>query len=104
MRPQTCLLLPYTGRVLMSGTTRDELEACYDFTIWLECPPEIRLARGIARRGEGIREIWEQDWMVAEDMYIVTQRPQLRANLIIDSSGQVEHDRSAELICLGPAT
>jgi hypothetical protein len=89
------------GVVIVEGvySTRDELVAWYDFTIWLECPRETRLARGIARSGESIREIWEQDWMVAEDLYIQHQHPQLRADLLIDSSGQVEHDPSTEFIC-----
>jgi uridine kinase len=95
--------VPIGGVVIVEGvySTRDELAAWYDFTIWLECPRETRLARGIARSGESIREIWEQDWMVAEDLYIQHQHPELRADLLIDSSGQVEHDPSAEFIRQG---
>jgi uridine kinase len=99
--------IPVGGVVVVEGvySTRDEYyPAHYDFTIWLECAPQIRLARGLARNGESIREIWEQDWMVAEDLYIASQHPNLRADLIVDSSGQVQHDHSAEFICLGPAT
>ena len=94
--------VPVGGVVVVEGvySTRDELAAWYDVTVWLECPGEIRLARGIARSGESIREIWEQDWMVAEDLYIQRQHPELRADVHIDSSGQVEHDPSAEFICL----
>ena len=94
--------VPIGGVVVVEGvySTRDELAGSYDVTIWLECPPEIRLARGIARNGESMREIWEQDWMVAEDLYIQHQHPELRADVLIDSSGQVEHDPSAEFICL----
>ncbi len=95
--------VPMGGVVIVEGvySTRDELAGSYDFTIWLDCPPEIRLARGIERNGESMREIWEQEWMVAEDLYIQHQHPELRAALIIDSSGQVEHDPSAAFICLG---
>jgi uridine kinase len=98
-------LLPIGGVVIVEGvySTRDELVTWYDFAIWLECPRQTRLARGIARSGESIREILEQDWMVAEDLYIQHQHPQLRADVIIDSSGQVEHDPSAEFICQGHA-
>ena len=97
--------VPVGGVVIIEGvySTRSELAAWYDVTIWLECPREIRLARGIARNGESIREIWEEDWMVAEDLYIQHQHPDLRADMIIDSSGQVEHDPSAEFICLAHA-
>ena len=97
--------VPMGGVVIVEGVyaTRNELAAWYDVTIWLECPPEIRLARGIARNGESMREIWEQDWMVAEDLYIQNQHPERRADVLIDSSGQVEHDPSAEFICLAHA-
>ena len=97
--------VPVGSVVIIEGiySTRNELASWYDFTIWLECPPEIRLARGIARSGESIREIWEQDWMVAEDLYIQSQHPELRADVVIDSSGQVEHDPSAEFMCLARA-
>src|SRR5262249_12319887 len=96
--------VPVGGVVVVEGvySTRDELAARYDFTIWLECPSDIRLARGILRSGEDVRKIWEQDWMVAEDLYIHSQRPHLRADLIVDSSGQVELDLAAEFLCLGP--
>ena len=97
--------VPVSGIVVVEGVyaTRNELAGSYDVTIWLECPPEIRLARSIARNGERIREIWEQDWMVAEDLYIQHQHPELRADVLSDSSGQVEHDPSTEFICLAHA-
>jgi uridine kinase len=97
--------VPTGGVVIIEGvySTRNELAPWYDVTIWLECPSKIRLARGIARSGEAIRAIWEQDWMVAEDLYIQHQHPELRADVLIDSSGQVEHDPSAEFICLAHA-
>ena len=82
------------GIVVVEGcyALYDALAPYYDFTIWLECPRETRLARGIARSGEQIREIWERDWMVAEDRYIAAQHPQDRAALVVDSSGMLPHD------------
>ncbi len=58
----------------------------------------IRLARGIARSGENIRAIWEKDWMIAEDLYKEEQRPDERADLVIDSSGEIPHDLEQEYI------
>jgi len=97
--------IPVGGVVVVEGvySTRDELAMGYDFTIWLDCPPQTRLARGVARSGESIREIWEQDWMVAEDLYIASHHPNLRADLHVDSSGRLQHDHSANFICLDPA-
>jgi uridine kinase len=94
--------VPTGGIVLVEGcyALHNELARFYDFTIWLECPRPIRLARGIARSGERIREIWENDWMIAEDLYREEQRPCERADLVVDSSGEVPHDREQEYVSI----
>jgi uridine kinase len=92
--------VPVGGTVFVEGVyaLRNELATAYDFCIWLECPRDIRLARGIARSGEKIRAIWENDWMVAEDLYIAAHRPGTRASLVIDSSGALQHDLEREFV------
>jgi uridine kinase len=92
--------VPTGGSVLVEGcyAMRNELIPAYDFTIWLECPRNIRLARGIARSGESIRARWENDWMIAEDLYREEQRPYERADLVVDSSGELPHDLEQEYI------
>jgi uridine kinase len=92
--------VPPGGMVIVEGVycTRDELAGFYDFTIWIECPRELRLVRGIARDGAGSREIWERDWMVAEELYIAAQRPRERADLVLDGSGRVPHDPLREAV------
>lgn len=94
--------IPVGGTVFVEGiyALRNELAVAYDFTIWLECPREIRLDRGIARSGEQIRPIWENDWMVAEDLYIAAHRPGERASLVVDSSGTLQHDLESEFVRL----
>ncbi|HEX6799565.1 MAG TPA: hypothetical protein VF116_17795 [Ktedonobacterales bacterium] len=94
------------GIVIVEGvyTTRAELAAYYDYTIWMECPRATRLARGIARSGEAIRPVWERDWMVAEDLYIAAHAPDERATLVIDSSGVGAHDRRREVVVLRRGT
>lgn len=93
-------IVPIGGIVLVEGcyALRHELAHAYDFTIWLECPRDIRLARGIARSGERIREMWEKDWMIAEDFYREEQRPGERADLVVDSSGEIPHDLEQEYV------
>jgi uridine kinase len=78
------------GIVIVEGvySTRSELAAFYDHRVWVECPRAIRVARGIARDGAASREVWEHDWMIAEDMYIAAQAPQDRADVVIDGSGE----------------
>lgn len=43
-----------------------------------------RLKRGLERDGEDARQMWEDNWMVHEDLYVDAQRPQERANLVVD--------------------
>lgn len=77
-----------TGAVIVEGvyTLRLELTDLYDFKVWIECPREIRLARGLARDGEEARAVWEQDWMPKEDRYVETHRPGERADLRVNGS------------------
>ncbi len=53
-------------------------------TIWVECPRDQRLKRGLERDGEDARQMWEDNWMVHEDLYVGVQRPQERADLVVD--------------------
>ena len=77
-----------TGAVIVEGvyTLRLELADLYDFKVWVECPGEIRLARGLARDGEEARAVWEQDWMPKEDRYVEIHRPDERADLRVNGS------------------
>jgi uridine kinase len=62
------------------------LKAFFELSLWVECPRELRLARGLERDGEAARPRWEQDWMPGEDRYIDTERPQDAADLVCDGS------------------
>lgn len=90
------------GIVIVEGVyaTRAELAAYYDYTIWIACPRATRLARGIERSGEAIRQVWERDWMVAEDLYVAAHAPCERADLVIDSSGAGAHDHRQAVVVL----
>lgn len=80
--------VPAGGIVIIEGvySTRKELEDYYDLKIWVDCPRELRLARGIERDGEAAREMWAANWMVAEDMYVQQQKPSERADIIISGT------------------
>jgi uridine kinase len=62
------------------------LSGFFDFSIWVECPREVRLTRGLARDGEAARSRWEHDWMLGEDQYVQSERPRERAALVCDGS------------------
>lgn len=80
--------VPAGGIVIVEGvySLRDELFDQYDVSIWVECPRDIRLSRGLERDGLDARDIWENYWMIAEDIYMEKHKPQLRSNLIVNGT------------------
>jgi uridine kinase len=77
--------VPFGGIVIIEGvySLREELSPHYDLKIWVDCPREIRLSRGIERDGEEAREMWEDNWMLSEDIYFEKQKPILKADLVV---------------------
>jgi uridine kinase len=54
--------------------------------VWVDAPPEIRLARGLARdtdRHPGARELWER-WMADESRFFALDDTRSRADFVID--------------------
>lgn len=76
----------FGSMIIVEGvySTRDELRGYYDYTIFVECPKDLRLRRGIERDGEEARGLWENQWMPEEDKYLFTQNPKGKVNIIID--------------------
>jgi len=64
-------------------TLRPELRELYDLRVWVDCPRDLRLARGLARDGEQARPRWEGDWMPKEDHYVSECRPMASADVVI---------------------
>lgn len=71
--------------VLVEGvySSRREVAEFYDLRIWVDCPRELRLLRGLERDGEAARRRWEEDWMPSEDRYMQEHRPQELADAIV---------------------
>ena len=63
--------------------SRHELGDPWDLTVWVECPYELRLARGMERDGEAMRDTWVRVWMPEEERYVEAQRPHERADFIV---------------------
>jgi len=74
-------------RVVVEGVyaTSEPLRAFYDVTLWVECPREERLERGLARDGAAAKPRW-LDWMAGEDLYIARENPRRRATFVCDGS------------------
>jgi uridine kinase len=57
-----------------------------DVRVWVDAPTEVRLARGVARDGEGARSTWTEVWMPNEDAYVARDRPVECAHLVVDGT------------------
>jgi uridine kinase len=72
---------------------RDRLTA----RIWLDAARDTRLARGLERDGEHMREFWGW-WMAAEDRYVAAEHPEAGANLVVDGEPTIAHDPETEFV------
>jgi uridine kinase len=75
------------GTVIIEGVTaiRNEWRDQLAYSIWVGCPREIRLERGLERDGQEALPQWES-WMAAEDAYIADQAPREHADLVVSGA------------------
>lgn len=80
--------VPFGGIVIIEGvySIRKEIADKYDFKMWVDCPREKRLSRGVDRDGEEAREMWENNWMISEDIYVEKHKPYERADIVADGT------------------
>ena len=83
--------LPAGGIVVIEGVSAllPMLTTLYDYRVWVECPYDLRLTRGLVRDGEQVRSWWVDDWMPAEQRYIERYAPAACAELKVDGSVEV---------------
>jgi uridine kinase len=76
--------IPSGVPVIVEGVsaTDERLGVPWDFTIWVEAPYRVRLARALERDGPERMDRWLTDWMPSEDAYEAAQRPQDRVHLV----------------------
>jgi uridine kinase len=84
--------VPVGGTLIVEGISSmlEELGVYWDYAVWVECPYDLRLQRGVERDGVAMRSMWTDFWMPAEDAYVEAQRPDLRADAIVDGSKPYE--------------
>ncbi len=87
--------------VLLEGVSSARRAATgrLSLAIWIETPPRVRLARGIARDGEAMRPQWEA-WMAEEDAHYAVDRSRDRADVIVDGAPSLSHDPESQLVRL----
>lgn len=56
--------------------------------VWVEAPFDVRLARGVARDGEHLREEWLR-WSALEDAHFESDGTRDRADLVVDGTTAV---------------
>jgi uridine kinase len=80
--------VPVGGTVIVEGVSsmRDELGKYWDLGVWVAAPYELRLKRGVERDGEHMRAQWTDVWMRQEQEYFNAQRPDKKADLIMDGA------------------
>jgi uridine kinase len=77
------------GIVIVEGvfSLHSDLISYYDFRIWIDCPPNIGFARGVARDlardGVDNSDKWINIWMPKEKAYHQSQNPQQYADYIV---------------------
>jgi uridine kinase len=73
------------GFLIAEGVSisRRELGDPWDMQVWVECPYELRLRRGIERDGEAMRDTWVNFWMPEEDRYAAEQQAHERADYVV---------------------
>jgi uridine kinase len=100
--PKERVVVEPGGVVVLEGVTasRAAFRPYLAYSIWVETPRELCLARGLERDGEEARPQWEA-WMEAEDAYIAAERPAEHADLIVRGDepleGLVVPDRAGAL-------
>lgn len=80
--------VPARATVVVEGvySTSELLRRHFDYTVWVECPHDVRLQRGVERDGEQMRAVWVGEWMPAEERYLRAERPDAHADLVLDGS------------------
>jgi uridine kinase len=67
--------------------------------VWIETPPDVRLARGIARDGEELRAFWQQ-WIVGEQAHFAADGTRDRADLVVIGDPAAPHRAETEYLAL----
>lgn len=71
--------------VIVEGvsSTRHEVAAPWDLTIWVDAPEDVRLARALERDGPAMLATWRERWIPEENAYVARERPQERVDLVV---------------------
>jgi uridine kinase len=87
--------------VLLEGVTsaRRVIRPELSLTVFVLAPPDLRLARALAREGgdDVAFRAYLERWRSAEDRHFADDRTIAAADVVVDGSAQGQHDRYARL-------
>jgi uridine kinase len=85
------VIIPESSNIIVEGvfSGRKELTPYYNLKIWIDCPDDIRLKRGVERDGLQIKEYWQNVWMKQEKEYYDKHKPFLSADFRISSNSNL---------------
>jgi hypothetical protein len=67
------------------GSCAPSLDAWTTLRVWVEAPPELRLARGLARDGDTMAPEWQR-WQRMEAALFAAERTRERAHVRVDGA------------------
>jgi uridine kinase len=66
------------------GAAAESLRDGLDLIVWIDCPADVRLRRGLARDGEQARAVWSAKWLPTEEQYVASQHPDEAAHFRVN--------------------
>jgi hypothetical protein len=85
--------------LLLEGVTsaRAAIRAELTLSVFVSAPPDLRLARGIARDGEALRPQWLR-WQAEEHRHFAADRTVEHVDLLVDGAPTAPHDPRTEYL------
>jgi uridine kinase len=81
------------------GASQASVRPQLGVSIWVETPQLVRDSRDTARLAAGeISATSYASWMAEENAHLAAERPWQHADLIVDGSGSIHHDRQTEIV------
>ncbi|GAA3440582.1 uridine kinase family protein [Planomonospora venezuelensis] len=77
--------VPVAPVLLLEGVSTARRTAPVAYSVWVEAPRELRLARALARDGAALEPQW-RSWMRAEDEWFAADGTRSRADLLVDGA------------------
>lgn len=79
------VIVPAAPVLVIEGVGTARRGAPVSFTVWVEAPREVRMARVLKRDGPGLEQRWVE-WFAAEERWFAEDGTRRRADAVLDLS------------------